>query len=143
MPARSSMAILRESILSFLVFAAVDRFHVKGMTEDEGDAFALGTEIGQPVPGEDALDGDDEVVAIGRDDLQKRFGVRGQVLVDQNLAVAVEDADVHRFRVQIDAAVVAMLVRVESHWFSPCADARVSIGIQPTPGGVGAGRGLG
>jgi hypothetical protein len=52
-------------------------------------------------------------------------GVRGQVLVDEHLAVAVEDADVLGLGVQIDAAVVAVLARVESHWFSPCADARV------------------
>ena len=61
----------------------------------------------------------------GAIDVQERFGVRRQVLVDEDLAVAVEDADVHRLGVQIDAAVVAMLARVESHWFSPCADARV------------------
>ena len=109
-----------------LRLAAVDRLHVERVAEDEGDAFG-GAEVGEPVPGEDALDGDDEVVAIGRDYLEERFGVRRQVLVDEHLAVAVEDADVHGLGVQIDAAVVAVLVRVESHWFSPCADARVLV----------------
>jgi hypothetical protein len=45
--------------------------------------------------------------------------------VAEDLAVAVEDADVQGLGVEIDATVVAVLVRVESHWFSPCADVRV------------------
>jgi len=78
--------------------------------------------------------------ATGR---QKRLGVRRQVLVDEHLAVAVEDADVQGLGVQIDAAVVAILVRVEPHGSLPARMRVCCIGIQPTPGGVGAGRGLG
>ncbi len=70
-----------------LRLAAVDRLHVEGVAEDEGDAFG-GAEVGKPVPGEDALDGHDEALAIRSDRLQKRFGVRRQVLVDEHLAVA-------------------------------------------------------
>jgi hypothetical protein len=46
--------------------SAMDRFHIEGVTEDEGDLL-FGTEVGQPVPGEHALDGDYEVFSIGLD----------------------------------------------------------------------------
>jgi hypothetical protein len=45
--------------------------------------------------------------------------------VDEHMSVAIENSDVHGLRVQIDAAAVAMLTRVESRWFSPCAYARL------------------
>jgi len=46
---------------------AVDGLHhVEGVAEDELDALTA-IEVRQPVPGEDALDGDDQVVAEGLD----------------------------------------------------------------------------
>jgi hypothetical protein len=33
------------------------------MTQDEGDAF-FSTQVGEPVPGEETLDGDDESIPI-------------------------------------------------------------------------------
>ena len=75
-------------------FAAVDGFHVEGVAEDEGDAF-LGAQVREPVPGEDALDGDDEVVAVRGDGVQEggRFGF--EVAMQQDLALAVQDAQIH------------------------------------------------
>jgi hypothetical protein len=93
---------------------AVDRFHVEGMTEDEGDVFAL-TEIGKPIPGEHTLDGDDDVVAVGVDDLEERLGFGGQVPVSDDLAILIENTDVHRSRMEIDAAVEWVLLGIESH----------------------------
>ena len=40
--------------------AAMDRFHVERVAQDEGNTF-LGAEVGEPVPGEDAFDADDEI----------------------------------------------------------------------------------
>ncbi len=40
-----------------LGFAAVDGFHVEGMAEHKVDALAS-AQIGEPLPGEDALDRD-------------------------------------------------------------------------------------
>jgi hypothetical protein len=46
----------------------VDGFHVQGVSENESDLLVV-AEVGQPVPGEQALDGDDEIVAEGGDGL--------------------------------------------------------------------------
>jgi hypothetical protein len=84
------------------------------VTENERDVSRL-AEIGDPVPGEDALDGDGDVRHEGIDGALQQVGVDGHVFVKQGFAVAVEDADVHGFGVQIDAAVELVLLFVESH----------------------------
>jgi len=112
-----------------LRLAAVDRLHVQRVAQDEGDAFGS-TQIGQPVPGEDALDGDDEVVAVRRDRLQERLGARGQVLVHEDLPFGVEKADVHRLGVQIDPAPVPVSAVVESQ-LSPPARMRALLAMHP------------
>ena len=58
------------------------------MAEDEGDVLP-GAQVGEPVPGEDALDGDDEVVAVGRDGCEEPLGVARDVPVQEDLAVLV------------------------------------------------------
>jgi hypothetical protein len=94
--------------LVVLGLAPVDGFHEQRVAKHEGDLFPC-TQIRQPVPGEDALAGDHEVVAVGRHGLEERLWLRGQVLVHEHLTGAVEDADVHRPRVQIHPAVVSVL----------------------------------
>ncbi|MCB9878105.1 MAG: hypothetical protein H6835_10930 [Planctomycetes bacterium] len=49
------------------------------MADDEVDVLG-GAEVGQSVPAEDALDADDQVVAVGRDELEERGGVGRDVL---------------------------------------------------------------
>ena len=100
--------------LIVLALAAVDGLHVEGVAEDEGEVLA-GAEVGEPVPGEDALDGDDEVFAIGRDGLEEVLGGGEDVLVDEDGPLTVQDAEEHGAGVQIDATVEAMLAGVESH----------------------------
>ena len=93
---------------------AVDGLHVERMTENKGDRFSL-TEIGKPIPGEHALDGDDDVVAVGLDDLEERLGLGGQVPMGNDLSLVVENTDVHRSRMEVDAAVEWVLLGIESH----------------------------
>ena len=100
-----------------LGLAAVDGLHVERVAEDEGDAL-LGAEVGQPVPGEGALDRDDEVLAEGGDCGEEGLWLRADVSVQEHLALLVDNADVHRLRVQIDPAVVLVRIGVESHWVS-------------------------
>src|SRR5262249_3420329 len=88
--------------------------HVQGVAEGEGDGFLL-AEVGQPVPGEHALDADHEAVAEGGDGAEEGVGPGRQVAVEDDGAVVVEDADVHGPRVQVDAGVESVLLRVESH----------------------------
>lgn len=52
--------------LVVLGFAAVDRLHVEGVAEDEGDV-VFRAQIGQPVPGKHALDAHHQVLfVVGR-----------------------------------------------------------------------------
>jgi hypothetical protein len=62
-PPRSSAASWWASIVLFWAFAAVHGLPVEGMTQDDGEAF-FSTEVGQPVPGEETLDGDDAILPI-------------------------------------------------------------------------------
>jgi hypothetical protein len=55
-------------------FAAVDGFHGEGVAEHEGDVLVF-AQIAAPVPGEHALDTDDEVIAERRDGPQEGVGV--------------------------------------------------------------------
>ena len=60
-------------------------------------------------------------VAVGSHGGEEGLGLAGQVLVQEHLACAIEDADVHRAGMQVDPAVVAVLSGVESHRSSSCA----------------------
>jgi len=97
-----------------LRLATVNRFHVESVTEDEVDAFPC-AEVGEPVPGEDALHRDHQVLTKRRDRLQEDVGNRRQVTMKQGFPFLVEDAGVHVPRVKVDAAVVLMGYVVESH----------------------------
>ncbi len=66
-------------------------------------------QVGEPVPGEHALDADDEAVAEGLDGVEEGVGRGGQVLLEDGLARVVEDVDEHGSGVQIDAAVELVL----------------------------------
>jgi hypothetical protein len=102
--------------IDFVVFgfATVNGFHIKGMAEDKGD-FLLGAEIGEPVPGEDALDGDGHVLSVRRDGFEEQLRTARHIAVQENLAVSIQDTDVHRSGMQIDPAVVSVLLSVEFH----------------------------
>ena len=94
--------------------ATMDGLHVEGMAEDERDAF-ISAQVGQPVPGEHTFDGDDDIVSIGGNGFEKGLRVRLHVTVKQRLTGLVEDADVHRTGMQVDAAVKWVLRVVKSH----------------------------
>ena len=70
------------------------------------------------VPGEHALDRDDEPCSIGRNDFQKGLRARLHMTVHENLAALVEDTDVHGTGMQIDAAIKLVRLGVESHGVS-------------------------
>jgi hypothetical protein len=72
-------------------------------------------EVGEPVPGKQALDAADESVPKRGHGPQKSLGVAGEVLVADDVAVMVEDADVHGPGVPIDATVESMLAGVAAH----------------------------
>lgn len=78
-----------------LGFAPMNRFHEQCVSEHEGEPF-LRTKVGQPVPAEQALDGDHQIVAVGNDDLQESLALALQIPMDQDFTGLVQDADIHR-----------------------------------------------
>ncbi|MCP4003695.1 MAG: hypothetical protein GY725_05820 [bacterium] len=56
----------------------VNGLRVEGVPEDEGDAFAS-AEVCEPVPGERALDGDDEILPVRGDSAKKPSGSQGML----------------------------------------------------------------
>jgi hypothetical protein len=95
--------------------------HIKGVTENEGDG-VFGTQVGEPVPVEDALRGDDQVIPEGCDGVEKPGPVAGEVLVKQDVALGVENAQIESAGMKIDPAVVLMLLGVEAHGSPPGLD---------------------
>jgi hypothetical protein len=83
------------------------------MASDKGNPF-LRTEVGQPIPGEDACDTGDHVGSVRCDSFEKRFWASRHVPVHQNLTILVQDTKVHGAGMQIDAAVKGVLLGVES-----------------------------
>lgn len=81
--------------------------------EDEGDALG-GAQVGQPIPGEQALDADHQTVAERRDGSEEGVGPSGQVLVEAGAAVGVEDVPVEGPGVQVAAGVKSVLLGVEA-----------------------------
>lgn len=97
-----------------LGLAAMDGLHVEGVPEDELDAL-LGTEVGDSVPAEQALDRNDESLAVGLEGTQELVSIAGELAVDEGFAVCTQDADIEAAGVEVDATRVNMLFRVESH----------------------------
>jgi hypothetical protein len=87
-----------------LGLATVDGFHGPGVTEHEGD-LVVPAGVREPVPGMHTLPGDEQAVAEGLHGAQERLRGGGQVATEADLAVAVEDDQVQRPGVEIDAAV--------------------------------------
>ena len=92
----------------------MDGFHVQGMTEDKGDVFSL-AEICEPIPSEDALDGDHDIVAVGGKSVEERPGSGRHIAVGHDITLGIEDAEVHGASVQVDATIILMCSGVESH----------------------------
>ena len=113
-PAAQQRGDLEGIDLVVLGFPPVDGLHVKGVAEHELDPLPL-TQIRQPVPGEHAFGGDDEVVAIGLRGCEKVLRAALPILVEEDLAFPIEDAEVHGLGMQIDSTIMLMRLGVELH----------------------------
>jgi len=92
----------------------VDHAHVQGVAEDKGDLMVF-AQVGEPVPREHALDSDDQAVAEGVHGIEKGLRLGGQVLLEDGLALLVEDVGEQASGVQIDAGVKSVLTGVTAH----------------------------
>jgi hypothetical protein len=88
------------------------------MAQDKRDILLI-AEIGDPVPGEDAFYGHDNVLTIWRDSLQKDVGICFDVPVQDDLPLLGQDAKIHGLGVQIDSAGKFVLLGVKSHLRPP------------------------
>ena len=95
-------------------FAAVNGFHVQGMSQDERNVLCL-AQVGDPVPGEQALDGNDDIGAIGGERVQEQLLAGRDLRLQDNRACVVEDANGQQPCVQVNAAVKSMGLAVETH----------------------------
>jgi hypothetical protein len=68
--------------------APMDRLHRERVAEHKRNPFAR-TEVGQPIPGEETFDADDQIGPVGRDGLQKRLWASGHVPMEQHLSIPV------------------------------------------------------
>ena len=75
----------------------------------------LRTQVREPVPGEEACDGHDHRFPRGCDSLEKRLRAGWHVPVQHDLALLIQDTDIHGAGMQVDAAVKWVLFGVESH----------------------------
>jgi hypothetical protein len=94
--------------------AAVDRFHLQRVPEDNGHLFR-GAEVGEPGPGQETFDRDDQIVPIGCHALENRLRTGVHVALQQDLAVLAKDTHGHAASMQINAARRFVLLGVESH----------------------------
>jgi len=108
--------------------AAMDSLHVEGVAEDEGELL-LGADVSKPVPDEHALNRDNDIFPVRcycpKEGLRCGFAV----LVEDGLALPVQDADVHGPGMKVDSAVELMLFGVESDWASSLGENMVGFAI--------------
>jgi len=96
----------------------MDCFHVQGVAQDKRNVF-LCTEVGNPIPGEDTLNGNDNVFAVGSNGLQKYIRVRFDVTVQNDFSLCVENTEVHTLGVEINSTEKFVLLGVKSHTRPP------------------------
>lgn len=77
-----------------------------------------GTQIGDPVPAEYTFDADYDIFDEREDQFEKQFRIGLDILMNPNFAFLVDDTDVHFPGVQVDTAVVCVLLIVEFHRFA-------------------------
>lgn len=100
--------------LVVLGLSAMDRFHVERMAQYERDVLGL-AEIGQPIPGEDALDTDYDIVPVGCNQLQEPVCLCRDVLMKADITFVIEYADIHHLGMQVDSTVILVRSVIESH----------------------------
>jgi hypothetical protein len=83
------------------------------MPQHEGNAL-FRTQIGEPIPGEDAFNGHDQPLTIRGNGLEERFRSGLHVAVQQEFPLVAQDTDRHRAGMQVDTTVKLMRLGVES-----------------------------
>jgi hypothetical protein len=93
--------------------AAMECFPRERVPEDNRDP-VWSTQVSEPLPGAEAFDGHDHRFPRGRDGLEKRLRTGFHVPVQHDLALLVQDTDVHAAGVEVDATIRLMRLGVQS-----------------------------
>ena len=75
----------------------------------------LCAQIGDPVPGEDAFNGHNDIFSVIFDGMEKDPWIRSDIALKSDVPFLVEDAQVHGLCMKIDSAVIFVLLSVEIH----------------------------
>jgi hypothetical protein len=75
----------------------------------------IGAQIGDPIPAKYAFNADNDVIDKWEYDFKKQFRVGLDILVNPGLSLLIDDTDVHLSCVQVDTAIVLVLLIVEPH----------------------------
>jgi hypothetical protein len=84
--------------------AAVKGFHREGLPQDNGNAL-LRTAVGEPLPGQQTLDGPDDPLAVRRDGLENGCRSGLHVTAQEDCSRLMHDADVQAPRVEINTTI--------------------------------------
>jgi hypothetical protein len=75
----------------------------------------FGAKIGEPIPAKDAFDADGDIVQIRKDQFKELLRISFDVLMHFRFSGLIQNADIHFSSVQIDTAIVRVLLFVKSH----------------------------
>ena len=105
--------------IDFVVFgfAAVDGFHVEGMSENERDFFFF-TQIRNPVPGKNAFHRHNDVFPERFNGQQEMAGSGFHIPAQADIIFLVKDAEIHFAGVQVNAAIEFVLSGIKIHLVS-------------------------
>jgi len=84
------------------------------MSEDKRYVVCL-AQVSDPVPGEQALDGHDDIREIGGERVQEQLPAGRDLRLQDNRAFVVENANGQQPCVQVNAAVESVAVMIEAH----------------------------
>jgi hypothetical protein len=82
----------------------------------------LSAQVGEPIPGEETFNSDNQAVPVGSDGLEKGFWSGFHIAVHKHFSIVAQDADIHGAGMQVDATVKLVLLGVKSHTVSPYND---------------------
>jgi hypothetical protein len=91
-----------------------NRFHLQGVAQDNRQP-CLCTQVGEPVPGQDTFDGDDQILTLGGHSLAEHLRTGLHVAMEQDLPVLTQDTHVHAARMEIDPTRRFVLCGIKSH----------------------------
>jgi hypothetical protein len=84
------------------------------VSKDKNDV-VFSAKISEPIPAKDAFNPDHDTFDEWENEFEKSFRIGFDILVYKDFSILRQDADIHFSCMQIDAAVIVVLLFVKSH----------------------------